>query len=111
MKIEVGGVEYPVRVEHYRIEDMRLWDGWSEKDWREEIDRMTSEKSIINSVSHRVVYAFPRGGMTVVSVCVNEITLEACSICSIKDNFNRKVGRTIAIDRLKDKIKSQIWIN
>ena len=105
MKIEVGGVEYPVRVEHYRIEDMRLWDGWSEKDWREKIDRMTSEKSIIDGVSYHVVYAFPRGGITVVSACVNEITLEASSICSIKDNFNRKFGRTLALDRLKEKIK------
>ena len=106
MKIEVGGVEYPVRVEHYRIEDMRLLDGWSEKRWREKIDRMTSEKSIIDGVSYHVACAFPRGGVTVVSVYIDGAPLDAFSVCSIKDNFNRKFGRMLALDRLKEKIKA-----
>jgi len=43
----------------------------------------------------------PRGGRTKIEVTVPEgITLVGESICSMKDNFNRKLGRKIAVARL-----------
>lgn len=43
---------------------------------------------------------FPRGGVTCVSTRYRGKWYEVSAVCSIKDNFNRTIGRTISVGRL-----------
>ena len=47
----------------------------------------------------------PRGGKTIASIRIEETEfITAESVCSVKDNFNKELGRTIALGRLKKKL-------
>ena len=109
MKIVVGGVEYPVEIMYYRIEDQRLSDNMSEKEWNERVDGMTVNDIVdFSSLSTRIC-AFPRGGVTIAEVKIDDMVYTGSATCSIKDNFNKKIGRAIAIGRLIKVLRELGW--
>ncbi len=45
---------------------------------------------------------FPRGGVTRVVVSCGDAFVGAEAICSIKDNYSRKIGRELAIKKIQE---------
>jgi len=73
---------------------------YNEKDYRIKIRHERPTKRLgMNSVLKT------KGGKTTAFIKLSETkSIEAFSICSDKDTFNKKQGRTIAIGRLKKKL-------
>lgn len=50
----------------------------------------------------------PRGGKTIAFIRIGETEfIIAESVCSVKDNFNKELGRTIALGRLKKQLNEK----
>lgn len=115
MKIEHNGKIYDVRIEHYRLGEYHNTATVMHKNKRRKIisngdrDVLSSKDVVFNSDSQsELLYykipAFPRGGVTVASCKIGEKPYKGVSICSVFDNFNKKIGRELALNRLFEEI-------
>lgn len=115
MEITIEGKKYQARVTHYRIQDTRncrpYISGCDIKNIRSSRD--VEHCAFIVGEEEREL-AFPRGGITVAKVFFehNGEELYACGMahCSIKDNFNRFLGKKIALGRAIKNLRAYLNI-
>ena len=94
MKILFDGKEYVVKIKHNRIDDS--------------VAKYKPYQRILKTPEGVVRYSLDytgdphvKGGVTEAYVIIRpDITIAGRAICSIKDNFNKKIGTKIATERL-----------
>lgn len=112
MEIQVDGKKYQVRVTHYRIQDTRNCkprvSGCDIKNIRNTED--IEHCAFITGGDTEI--AFPRGGITVAMIFFEHggefLYVAGMAHCSIKDNYNRSIGKNIALGRAIKKLREYL---
>jgi hypothetical protein len=67
-------------------------------------------KELRNSISSERWELSPRGGSTTIELTTPDktVTVIGKSVCSLEDNFNRKVGNSIALGRALKELEFKI---
>jgi hypothetical protein len=97
MKVQWNDEELHVEVLHQRISENIA------------LGRNIKTRSDVISYSAPVYFIvghiFPRGGVTTVTTTYKGNSYSGQAVCSIKDNYDKRIGRKIAIGRMLQKIK------
>ena len=95
MNITLDGREYPVKIKHLRLDKFTANHSAYQR-------ILKNPEGIVRFAEKDVdAYTNPKGGVTEAYVIIRpDITIAGRAICSIKDNFNKKIGTKIATERL-----------
>jgi len=94
MNITLDGREYPVKIKHLRLDKFTANHSAYQR-------ILKNPEGIVRFAENPEDYIYPKGGVTEAYVIIRpDITIAGRAICSIKDNFNKKIGTKIATERL-----------